>query len=288
MAKNVRRVAKRTKTTRNRAAGRTEASSGQPKFPYCTSPNSLRRFLGLVPDKPKPPKVTTRTLKAWGFTSSNDFSLLRVLKNLDLLSSSGEPSAHYVAFMKKDSGAAALGIRVRQVYAELFQNVASPERASNEELRSFFNIHSGGDEFMECVRYLNVRRSAGLKLKLESEADVQDAIYLMLRPWMTDLVYESPTEKVANRFVIRDFLAKSARTVIEAKFVRDETHGRQISKELHDDIEMYRRHPGCDHLVFFIYDANSLIPDVSALKSAIESSRVYEGQPFYCHVLVKP
>jgi hypothetical protein len=131
---------------RTKVRGRSEAASGQPRFPYCTAPNSLRRFLTLVPDKPKPPKVTVKTLKAWGFTSSNDFSILRVLKGLDLLSSSGEPTQHYVAFMKRDAGPAALGTRLRETYAELFQNVAHPERTSNEDLRNFFNIHSGGGE----------------------------------------------------------------------------------------------------------------------------------------------
>ena len=36
------------------------------------------------------------------------------------------------------------------------------------------------NEFQECVRYLNTRRTGGAVLRLESEADVQDAIYLML------------------------------------------------------------------------------------------------------------
>ena len=58
------------------------------------------------------------------------------------------------------------------------------------------------DEFSECVRYLNTRRSEGAVLKLDSEAAVQDAIYLILRPWVRDLVAETPTEKTANRFTI--------------------------------------------------------------------------------------
>ena len=144
------------------------------------------------------------------------------------------------------------------------------------------------EQFTECVRYLNTRRSEGAKLKLESEADIQDALYLMLRPWITDMVYETPTEKSGNRYAIKDFLAKSARTIIEAKFIRDESHGKQISKELHDDIEMYRKHPECDHLVFFIYDPNSLIPDVTALESEISTHRTYDGKAFFCHLIVKP
>lgn len=144
------------------------------------------------------------------------------------------------------------------------------------------------EQFGECVRYLNTRRSTGAKLNLVSEADVQDAIYLMLRPWVTDLIYESPTEKVGNRFAIKDFLSKSARTVIEAKFIRDRDHGKQITREIHDDIELYRHHPHCEHLVFFLYDPNSFIPDVAALEREIVTDRAYGGRPLYCHLIVRP
>lgn len=153
---------------------------------------------------------------------------------------------------------------------------------------SHLKILSALTQFGECVRYLNTRRSTGAKLNLEKEADVQDAIYLMLRPWVTDMVHETPTDKIGNRYVIKDFLAPSARTVIEAKFIRDESHGKQISKELHDDIEMYRNHPKCDHLIFFIYDPNSLIPNVAALAKEMNVSRVYDGRLLKCYLVVWP
>ena len=37
-------------------------------------------------------------------------------------------------------------------------------------------------EFGECVRYLNTRRSVGAIIDIQSEADVQDVLYLLLRP----------------------------------------------------------------------------------------------------------
>lgn len=153
---------------------------------------------------------------------------------------------------------------------------------------SYAKIVTALEQFGECVRYLNTRRSTGATLNLESEADVQDAIYLMLRPWIIDLVHENPTDKVGNRYVIKDFLAPAAKTIIEAKFIRDGTHGKQISKELHDDIEIYRHHPKCDHLIFFIYDPDSLIPNVSALQAEISTVRVYDGRTLHCHLVVRP
>lgn len=146
-------------------------------------------------------------------------------------------------------------------------------------------------EFDACVRYLNTRRSAGAVINIESEADVQDVLYLLLRPWILDLVWESPADKSANRYVIKDFSSRLGRFVIDAKYIRDKEHGRMISKELHDDIEMYRTHPHCDHLVFFVYDPNALIPDPRALREAIEIERNYGiggGKRLNCYLVVKP
>ena len=181
-------------------------------------------------------------------------------------------------------------MKTREYQAEILSGLAqfkSSAESSNAG-PSYVQIRTALEQFMECVRYLNTRRSKGAKLSLESEADVQDALFLMLRPWIADLVSENPTDKIGNRFAVKDFISKSARTVIEAKYIRDATHGKQIAKELHDDIETYRHHPYCDHLIFFIYDPDSLIPDVSALNSEISTVRTYDGKPLHCHLIVRP
>lgn len=144
------------------------------------------------------------------------------------------------------------------------------------------------NEFMECVRYLNNRRSRGAILRLEDEAAVQDALYLMLRPWIPDLIPENPTDKVANRYSIKDFLSQSNRLVIEAKFIRDKDHGKSVVKELNDDIETYRYHPHCDHLVFFIFDPDSHIPDSGSLSRHLSEARMYSNRTLNCYAVIKP
>jgi hypothetical protein len=142
--------------------------------------------------------------------------------------------------------------------------------------------------FSEIVRYLNTRRSQGAILVLEDEAAVQDVLYLMLRPWVHDLVWENPTDKVANSFSIKDFVSRSSRFVLEAKFVRDKTHGKSIVGEINDDIETYRYHQHCDDLIFFVYDPNSFIPDSAALDRHLKSSRTYDNKVLRCHGVIKP
>jgi hypothetical protein len=144
------------------------------------------------------------------------------------------------------------------------------------------------NSFTEIVRYLNTRRSSGAILELSNEAAVQDALYLMLRPWILDLIPENPTDKVANRFVIKDFISKSARLVIEAKYVRDREHGKRLAVELNDDIETYRYHISCDDLIFFIYDPDSNIPDAAAIERHLATNRSYDGKALRCHGVIKP
>lgn len=144
------------------------------------------------------------------------------------------------------------------------------------------------EAFGECVRYLNTRRSEGASLKLDDEAAVQDALYLMLRPWIPDLVPENPTDRIASSYSIKDFLSKSNRLVIEVKYIRDRAHGKSVVRELNDDIETYRYHPSCDDLVFFIYDPDALIPDALALRTHLTAPRAYDEKVLRCHAVIKP
>lgn len=150
------------------------------------------------------------------------------------------------------------------------------------------NVMAALNSFTDCVRYLNTRRSGGALLNLDSEAAVQDALYLMLRPWITDLVPENPTDKVGNRYSIKDFVSASSRIVIEAKFVRSADHGKSLVKEINDDIETYRYHRHCDDLIFFVYDPDGQIPDAAALERHLSSRRVYDDKLLRCHGVIKP
>src|SRR5882757_2681157 len=121
------------------------ADHGEPKFPYTTEPNSLRRLLAEIPKRPKPTKLTMDTLRSWNVSSNNNAATaIRVLKRMGLLAESGEPTDVYVEFMKTGTGPITLAQRVRETYRPLFENSHAPQSESNEELKKLFNIHSAG------------------------------------------------------------------------------------------------------------------------------------------------
>jgi hypothetical protein len=172
--------------------------------------------------------------------------------------------------------------------AQLGAEISERNRPSKAFDSSIPRIIAALDSFGECVRYLNTRRSKGAILQLASEADVQDALYLMLRPWISDLTPENPNDRIANTYTIKDFISRSNRCVIEAKFIRNKDHGQSIVSELNNDIENYRYHSHCDDLVFFIYDPDSFIPDATALHTHLTSSRTCGEKTLRCHAVIKP
>jgi len=133
-----------TKPTVKSAGATKQRADTDPVFPYTNKPGSLRRFLQEVPKRPKPAKFDKNVLKSWGFTDTNDMSILRVLKAVGLLGSSNEPTSLYTQFMSMNGGAAHLAKPMRELYAPLFTASHTPYKESSETLKNLFNIHSGG------------------------------------------------------------------------------------------------------------------------------------------------
>jgi hypothetical protein len=124
----------------------TKSDSGEPKFPYTTEPKALRRLLAEIPKRPKPPKISRDTLKAWDVSKTNSSTPISVLKKIGLLGPSGDPTPSYVEFMKTGVGPTVLAERIKETYRALFENSHAPQSETDEQLRNLFNIHSGGGE----------------------------------------------------------------------------------------------------------------------------------------------
>jgi hypothetical protein len=118
----------------------------EPKFPYTTKPSSLRRLLQDIPKKPKPVKVDQTLMKSWGYSDTNDMTVLRVLKAVGLLTNGNEPTDVYTAYMNIQTGSTVLAEPIRKLYEPLFISSHQPDKESAEFLKNQFNIHSGGSQ----------------------------------------------------------------------------------------------------------------------------------------------
>lgn len=114
-----------------------------PDFIYTTVPGKIKLLLAKIRQVGVPGKATMQWLKSIGFTSSNDSSLIGVLKFVGLTDQSGVPTTAWTAY-RGGTHKSVLGECVRRGYGELFSTYADAERRDNTDLDHFFSTSSTG------------------------------------------------------------------------------------------------------------------------------------------------
>lgn len=108
---------------------------------YTTVPGKISNLLTKVKEVGVPPKVTHAWLKTIGFTSSNDGSLVGVLRIAGLIDASGLPTKRWTQF-RGANGKAVLGEGIRQGYSELYSVYPDAHNRSSTELEHVFSSSS--------------------------------------------------------------------------------------------------------------------------------------------------
>jgi len=110
-------------------------------FTYTTVPGKIKPLLDKLRQVGVPPKATVQWLKSIGFKSSNDASLLGVLKIAGLVDSTGVPTSTWSNYRgvhhKK-----VLGDAIRIGYAELFAVYPDAWQRTNSDLEHVFSTNS--------------------------------------------------------------------------------------------------------------------------------------------------
>jgi hypothetical protein len=140
--------------------------------------------------------------------------------------------------------------------------------------------------FPIIARHLSERGRGRPPILIETEYDIQDIVFAILRPTFPDVRYEDWTPRVAGRSRRIDLVVPDLNVVIELKFVRDRRHGRSVVDELHIDIETYHSHPNCGRLLAFIFDPGNFIVDPGLLERELSGLRVKQEHQFEVEVIV--
>lgn len=110
-------------------------------FAYSTVPGKIGTLLEKIQEVGIPKKATLEWLKSLGFTSSNDGTLIPVLKQVGLVDGSGVPTQRWKDFRGKD-GKQALADAIRTGYADLFATYPDADKRPNSDLDAFFKTHT--------------------------------------------------------------------------------------------------------------------------------------------------
>jgi hypothetical protein len=112
-------------------------------FAYTTVPGKIKTLLGKIREVGVPPKVTVQWLKTIGFTSSNDPSLVGVLKQVGLIDQGNVPTPIWTEY-RGAKHKKVLGDAIREGYSELFTVYPDAERRSQDDLEHVFSTSSTG------------------------------------------------------------------------------------------------------------------------------------------------
>jgi hypothetical protein len=104
---------------------------------YVTVPKNLVLFLQKMRSAGVPQRVTFEFLKTLGLKSSNDRSIITVLKAIGFLDASGAPTEAYKELRNQTEGPKVLAKALRNAYSDLF---LANERAHELNLTALRNI----------------------------------------------------------------------------------------------------------------------------------------------------
>lgn len=116
-------------------------------FPYMSSAKNLPEILAKIRGAGTPPKFTFEFLKSnLGFTSSNDRTVIGVLKGLGLLAPDSTPTDRYNQFRDGAKSGAALATGLREGWAEVFlSDQRANERAPAQLVELFKGVAGVGE-----------------------------------------------------------------------------------------------------------------------------------------------
>jgi len=113
--------------------------------PYTTVPGRIAELMEKIRTVGIPEKVTGNWLKLIGLKSSNDRTLINVLKYIGFVNGRGEPSDIWRRYRGSDH-AIVLAEALKESYSVIFQTFESPCRLSTNELKDFFRVDTGAAE----------------------------------------------------------------------------------------------------------------------------------------------
>jgi hypothetical protein len=111
------------------------------EFAYTTVPGKIKPLLDKIRGVGVPAKVTIQWLRTIGFTSSNDSTLIGVLKQAGLIDASGIPNSAWTLF-RGAKHKSVLGDAIRKGYADLYAVYPDAHARSATELDHVFSTSS--------------------------------------------------------------------------------------------------------------------------------------------------
>lgn len=115
-------------------------------YPYMISNNKISQIFDKIVTAAKPPKFTVEFLKQLGFTSSNDFAFIPLLKKMNFLTGDGTPNSLYDSLRDTTVSKKVIAEQIRYLYSQLFAINLEIHKASEDEIKGAISRVTGKEE----------------------------------------------------------------------------------------------------------------------------------------------
>lgn len=111
------------------------------EYQYTTVPGKIKKLLSKIHEVGVPSKASIRWLKSMGFNSSNDGTLLTVLKFIKFIDGSSIPTTKWNDY-RGTKYTQVLASAIREAYADLYVNYPNAHSRTDSELEHVFSTSS--------------------------------------------------------------------------------------------------------------------------------------------------
>ncbi|GFZ79849.1 hypothetical protein GCM10011531_07230 [Aquaticitalea lipolytica] len=142
------------------------------------------------------------------------------------------------------------------------------------------------DNFPEAIKQIKSRRKGKDVFQFKDEYDVQDILYIMLKPIFPKMKAEDPIEKVGSTSTKIDLILREEKILIEVKMIKENDNDEsKFIKQLKEDIQSYYVCQWMKHLVCFIYDPQDKTKDRTNFYD-LNGIQTINGKTFEVDVIV--
>lgn len=113
---------------------------------YLTSVKNLPAVFKKVVEGVPPDKFTVSHLKSIGFTSSNDYGIPALMKDLGFLSDDGTPTDRYKEYRDRSRSKVIMGQALKEAYEDLFHVNERPTEADRQAIEGKFKSTHGSTD----------------------------------------------------------------------------------------------------------------------------------------------
>lgn len=132
-------------------------------IPYAPVAGNIPAIFEKIKSAGAPPRFTNEFLRtSLGFTSSNDRAVIKILKALAFLDSTGTPTPRYHEFRDSTKSGRSVAAGLREGWADIFLSDEQANTKNNAELTSIFQSVTGRSESVAAKMAATFRQLVAL------------------------------------------------------------------------------------------------------------------------------